>query len=640
MQKIPNLGDKLTKDQLNFLQVFSQGVRHSVLAMTTNAGSGHPGGSLGCVDYLSLLYSFIIAKTGEPVIISNGHISPAVYGVLAEMGYIDKQDVVQNFRKFDTPYEGHVTRHVPGVWYGTGPLGAGVGAASGFALAAKAKKEDGKKIYALVGDGEAQEGQVYEMMNFAAKYKLDNLIVFMDYNKVQLTASLEEVMPYKPDKIFMAGGWEVIEVDGHDFGAMWEALAKAREVKDRPTLILGHTIMGKGVDFMEQEGRANRATWHGKTAKPEEAAQELERLSLAAEDEGLLSNYRDKLVTWRPEKAEFGKSLTKIDIDLGEPILYEADKPVDCRSGYGNALLDLAKLNKNIVALTADLAGSVKTNGVQKEIPERHFDSGVAEQQMVSCSGGLSLSGIVPFCSTFGAFLTSRPKDQARVNDINECNVKMVATHSGLSVGEDGPTHQAVDDSGSVLGFFNTMQIEPADANHCDRIIRFIAGHYGNFYVRMGRHKYQVMTKEGGTPFFDKNYKYIYGRCDILRPGEQVTIAAMGSMVPEAMKAWEELKTSGISAELVVVSSIKEFDETLIGSIKRTKRLVTVEDHVITSGLGGQLSRALFEKEISVDSFSMLGIKKYQLSGKPEELYANEGIDAAGIVRSVKDMVK
>jgi transketolase len=299
----------------------------------------------------------------------------------------------------------------------------------------------------------------------------------------------------------------------------------------------------------------------------------------------------------------------------------------------------LAKKNKHIIALTADLAESVKTNYLQEVFPERHLDCGVAEQHLVSCSGGLSLNGFLPFCSTFGAFMTSRAKDQARVNDINQTNVKMVATHCGLSVGEDGPTHQAIDDNGSMLGLFNTEQMEPADPNHCDRLIRYAASHYGNMYVRMGRHKLPVLTKSNGDIFFDKNYAYAYGKCDTLRFGEDITIAAMGGTVIEALRAFESLKARGIKAEIIIVSSIKQFDETLFNSIKKTKRVLTVEDHNTLSGLGGQLARQLTMRNIHPDIYHMIGVKAYQLSGTAKDLYRAAEIDATAIEACVVEMI-
>ncbi|PIR77490.1 MAG: transketolase, partial [Candidatus Magasanikbacteria bacterium CG10_big_fil_rev_8_21_14_0_10_38_6] len=223
---------------------------------------------------------------------------------------------------------------------------------------------------------------------------------------------------------------------------------------------------------------------------------------------------------------------------------------------------------------------------------------------------------------------------------INNANVKMVATHCGLSVGEDGPTHQAIDDSGSFLGMFNTMHIEPADPNHCDRIIRFIASHYGNFYVRMGRHKIPVLTKENGSPLFDETYVYKYGRCDILRKGTDITIAAMGGTVAEALQAQKQLQEKNISAEIVIVSSIKQFDNTLFKSIQKTIRVLTVEDHNTLSGLGGQLARALQEKGIETKSYDMLGVEHYQLSGTASDLYHAAKIDAQAITKKVHNRVK
>ena len=635
---IPKLGSKLNKTQRDTLAAVALSARRSIIEMTTNAKSGHPGGALSCIDYLTLLYCFVLSQTGEKIVVSNGHISPAVYAILAELGYIPKKDVVKNFRKIGHPYEGHVTRHVPGIWYGTGPLGAGISAATGFALAGKLNKSK-ERVFALVGDGEAQEGQVYEMMNFAHKFKLSNMIAFMDYNEVQLSDSLKEIMPFDPAATFEAAGWHVIEVNGHDMDDMWLALSLAAKVKHKPTLLLGKTIMGKGVDFMEKEGHARKATWHGKAASKEQTTEALKEMLLDDEQEKLVTRMR-KRTKWKPGKPVFPKSLSKTKIKTGRAKLYPADELTDCRTAYGKALLDLAKLNKNVVALTADVGGSVKTTYVKKEFPERHIECGIAEQQMVSASGGLSLNGMVPFCSTFGAFMTSRAKDQARVNDINETNVKMVATHCGLSVGEDGPTHQAIDDLGSMLGLLNTMVIEPADPNHCDRIIRYIAGRWGNFYVRMGRHKIPVLTKANRKPFYDARYTYVYGKCDLLRKGTDLTIVTAGATAIEALGAHETLKKQGISAEIIITSSIKQFDTTLTKSIKKTGKVLVVQDHCIQSGLGNQVASLLTQQGITVEKFENLGVEEYQLSGTSADLYKEVGIDSTGIARTAKNMIK
>lgn len=625
----------LTTEQLSLLNIFAKSCRKSILQMVTNAQSGHPGGSLSSIDYLTLIYTQIIAQTGEKVVVSNGHISPAVYSTLAEMGYIPKQDVIENFRKAGSIFEGHITRHVDGVEYGTGPLGIGVSVASAFAHAEKLQNT-GRRVFALMGDGECQEGQVHEMIHYAKHHKLNNLILFVDYNKVQLTDALKEIIDIDVKKTFEAGHWNVLESDGHNFEELWNALNQAF-TSDKPTVILGHTIMGKGSPFMEPAGESHKADWHGKAPKPEEITDDIASLTLTQDEENILENFR-KTIQHTPKKAQYPERLSSIKVNTGTPKIYAPEESVDCRTAYGKALLDLAKNNKNIIALTADLKGSVMTKFVSEELPAQYIECGIAEQHMISAAGGFSLTDKIPFASTFGAFMTSRAKDQARVNDINCTNVKMVATHCGLSVGEDGPTHQAIDDKSSFIGFFNTMIIEPSDPNQTDHIIRYIASHYGNFYVRMGRHKFPIITKEDGTAFFDENYRYEYGRADILREGTDLTIAASGAAIHEALKAREHLKDK-LSIEIIAVPTVKDFDDTILNSVRKTKKLLTVEDHCAQSGMGTSLAAHLQTQAITLDKIKILGTTQYQLSGTAAELYHNAGIDAEGIEKAITELV-
>lgn len=616
----------LPSDQLALLKTFSKSCRRSILEMVTNAQSGHPGGSLSCIDFLSLLYLERIAESNEPVVVSNGHISPAVYSVLAELGVIPKERVIQTFRKPEDLYEGHVNRKISGVWYGTGPLGIGSSVAAGLALGKKIKKEVGC-VFLLMGDGEQQEGQVYEMMNFAAKYKLGNLVAFIDENEVQLSDSLKEIMPMNIRGHYEAAGWQVLEVDGHDFEAMARALESAMKETERPSVLLARTVMGKGVEFMEAAGLAKKADWHGKAPKKEETEAALKLLELSEEE---VKNLKDGLKKLRV------KISTKYGIEVGaiktgEAKTYEPGVMTDCRSAYGNALLDLARFNPEVLALTADLSESVKTDGVKKNFPERHIECGIAEQHMVSTSGGLSLLGLVPFCSTFGAFMTSRAKDQARVNDINETNVKMVATHCGLSVGEDGPTHQVIDDISSFAGFFHTGIFEPADPNQCDRIIRAVAAMKGNVYVRMGRAKIPVLTKEDGTPFFGGDYVWGPGKADLVRRGKRATIVASGPMVTKALEVAEKLG----DIEVIAVSSFIPFDsETIVESAKKTGRVLTVHDHNIDTGLGSFVQEVLFEAGVQVP-VKRMGVSAYQLSGTADALYEKAGLSVQAIEEEV-----
>ena len=631
---LPKFGEKLSPQHIQLLESFSKNCRKSIIQMVTNAQSGHPGGSLSTLDYLATLYAFIISQTGEKVVVSHGHISPAVYSVLAELNYINKEEVIENFRKFGSKFEGHITRHVAGIDYGTGPLGVGVSVASAFAMAAKMKNNN-QKAYALMGDGECQEGQVHEMIQFSKHHKLNNLILFVDYNKVQLTASLEETMDINIPETFKAGGFEVIEIDGHNYNEIWEALSKAQN-SDKPVAIIGHTIMGKGVDFMEDTGKKNQSNWHGKAPSHEMIAKNLEELALTNEELEQVAELQNS-VKYKPEVHKDPKLLEELDVNLGSAIRYPADKSIDCRSAYGNALADLAKNNKNIIALTADLKGSVKTDGVSENHPEQYIECGIAEQHMISAAGGFSLEATYHLLNIWCFHWWT---GQAESN-INNCNVKMVATHYGLSVGEDGPTHQAIDDKGSFLGMYNTMILEPACPNQTDAIIRFVAGHYGNFYVRMGRHKFPIITKENGEIYYDENYVYQYGKCDLIRKGQDLTIAASGACLHEALEAKKQIESANpnVSIEVIAVSSMKKFDRTLFDSIQKTGKLITVEDHNPLSGLGSQIALQLMKKGIALEAFQMLGTYNYQLSGTASQLYNAGKIDSEAIIEKAKNLL-
>jgi len=645
MTDIPKLSDK----NLALISAFSKACRASVIEMVAKAKSGHPGGSLSNLDFFSVLYTQVISQTGEKCIVSNGHIAPAIYAVLAEMGYVDKQEVLNTLRQPGSVFEGHVNRHVKGIPVGTGPLGAGVSMAAGVAVSAQkdflnASDEDQylEMVFATIGDGEAQEGQVYETFLFAAQEKLNNFCVFVDYNQVQLTGSLEDTMNTNIVEIGKACGWNVIEIDGHNHQEISDALTNASEQEEKPTLIVGKTIMGYGVEFMAKDGRELNSAWHGKAPSMDDVKNALEQpeLKLTSEEIEILENFRKNDISWFPQENIFTENLTELDyINKSTPIVYEAGTVSDCRSAYGKALLDISEKNEEILTLSADLQGSVMTKFVAQNLPKQHIEVGIAEQNLVSCSGGISLSGYIPFCSTFAAFMGSRAKDQARLNDINRCNVKMVATHAGLSAGPDGPTHQAIEDAGSFLGMFNTNVCEPADANHCDRLIRYVASHYGNFYVRMGRHKLPVLTKENGEIFFDADYKYEYGKCDILRKAkddcqEKIVIVAIGGTVAEALSAWEQSDKQK-HIEVVIASSIKQFDETLLNSLKTAKTVITVEDHNSKSGLSTAVKTLCFDNQICPEKFETCAVDAYQLSGNDRELYKAGGIDADAILRKI-----
>ncbi len=248
-------------------------IRKHIIEEVYNAGSGHPGGSLSCTDILTVLYFHEMnVDPGNPrwedrdrFVLSKGHCAPALYATLAEKGFFPREDLV-TLRHADSYLEGHPNMNtVPGVDMSTGSLGQGISAAVGMALAGKLDRKD-YRVYALLGDGELQEGQVWEALMAAAHYKLDNLVAFLDHNGLQIDGKITEVMsPEVVEDKFRAFGWKVINVNGHDYVQIMEALAEARKTKGKPVMIVADTIKGKGVSFME-----NAAGWHGSAPNKEQ----------------------------------------------------------------------------------------------------------------------------------------------------------------------------------------------------------------------------------------------------------------------------------------------------------------------------------------------------------------------------------
>lgn len=263
----------MNESQIKELKKYSTILRKHIIEQVYSSQSGHPGGSLSCADIMSVLYFKEMRvdpknpkwEDRDRFVLSKGHCSPALYAALAEKGFFPKEELVK-FRSIDSFLEGHPSmRYVPGVDMSTGSLGQGISAAFGMAMAGKIDKKD-YNVFVLLGDGEIQEGQVWEALMAAAHYKLDNLIAFLDHNHLQIDGQISDVMSPEPvDEKFKAFGWKVIMVNGHDHMQIIEAIGEAKKSNGKPTMIVAETIKGKGVSFME-----NQAGWHGSAPNKEQ----------------------------------------------------------------------------------------------------------------------------------------------------------------------------------------------------------------------------------------------------------------------------------------------------------------------------------------------------------------------------------
>ena len=305
----------------------------------------------------------------------------------------------------------------------------------------------------------------------------------------------------------------------------------------------------------------------------------------------------------------------------------------DTRSGFGDALTELGKTNPNVVALTADLTGSLKMNDFAKNHPERFFQVGIAEANMIGMAAGLAIGGKIPFTGSFANFSSARVYDQVRQSvSYSEKNVKIAASHAGITLGEDGATHQTLEDIGMMKMLPGMVVINPCDYNQTKAATIASAAYVGPVYLRFGRPKVPVFTPD--------NQVFEIGKAVLLNEGSDVTIIATGHLVWEALQAAEALETKGIHAEVINIHTIKPLDDAaILKSVQKTGCVVTAEEHNILGGLGESVARVLALNHPAPQEFVAVQ-DSFGESGTPEELMTKYGLDAKNIVLAVEKVIK
>ena len=636
-------------------------LRIDIVRMIGEAGSGHPGGSLSCADVLTALYfggvlEFDIDNPDAPrdrFILAKGHAAPALYAALAHAGFFPCEKLL-SLRKLGSMLQGHPDSNlVPGVEVSTGSLGQGLSIASGLAAGLRLDGDD-HAVFALLGDGECQEGQVWEAVMFAAHQSLDNLIAIVDRNCLQIDGNTADVCdPGDLGVKFAAFGWDVHEVDGHDIETLIVTLNAAKAARTgKPQAIIAHTVKGKGVSFME-----NEAGWHGKAPNAEQLAQALEELGYnpSAEEEGpaapseaatsegaavmpALSEPRSGEFAGMPRRSEErlasagaagpSSSAPKLQVDQSLP-------KKATRSAYGVTLAQLADEGLPIVAVEADLSGSTTTAkfaAAKPEYAKRLFNCGIAEQNMTDVAAGLSIAGNIAFTGSFAVFGTGRAYDQIR-NTVcySNLNVKIAPTHAGISVGPDGGSHQMLEDISLMRGLPNMRVLVPADYASAAAAIRLAAHTPGPLYVRMGR--------ESVPCVYADDIDLILGGSFMLREGADATIVACGLEVREALLAVDQLAGEGISVELIDAYSVKPLDvASIVASVEKTGCVVTAEEHSVYGGLGSAVAEALAaERPVPVEFIGMHD--RFGKSGSYAELSVHFKMDASAIADAVKRVI-
>ncbi len=630
--------EKLESSDIERLKELEKLARGDILKMTTLARSGHPGGALSSLDIFLILYSFANVNPKNPadpdrdrIVVSHGHTSAGVYAVLGRLGFFDIDEAIAGFRKAGTLFEGHVERKVPGVEWDTGNLGQGLSAGCGFALASRLLGKD-FHVFVAMSDAEQAKGQVAEARRFARKYGLNNITVVIDYNRKQISGNTFDIMPVNIKENYLSDGWEVIEVNGHDFQELYLAIRNSLSL-DSPVAILAYTTMGKGISFME-----GKEKYHGKPLTEDELEKALEELGLSND----LDRYRELREKVKP--TERISVHYEINIDPGTPRVYTSEDKLDNRSAFGNALADIGRANVGVEGRTpiavfdCDLASSVKVDSFAREFPENFFEAGVQEHNTATVAGALSSQGVLAVWGDFGVFNIDETYNQQRLNDINMTNLKVASTHLGIDVGEDGKTHHCIDYVGVLRNLYGFRLIVPADPNQTDRATRYILSQSGNYALGVGRSKTPVITREDGSPFFDADYRFEYGRADILRKGDKGALIVYGQTAWRGVKVWEILRERGVTIMVVNMASVLDPDVDVLKKAAETGYIAVYEDHNVKSGLGSIIADVLMEKGWTA-KFRKFGLAGYAPSGKAEDLFEFMGLSPERVAEEIlKDL--
>src|SRR3989344_7115918 len=415
-------------------------IRYYCIKQTTEAGSGHLTSSLSAVELMTALFfgGFFKFDLKTPdnlfndrIIFSKGHASPLLYSLWAAAGAISEKDLLK-YRTFGSLLEGHPTSNFELAEVATGSLGQGLSIGVCFALNNKYLDKVPSRTFVLLGDGEMVEGSVWEAIQIASFYKLNNLIGIIDVNRLGQSGETmlgHDVKEYA--KRISSFGWETIVIDGHSFAEIVHAYSTAEASKDRPVMIIAKTLKGKGIKALE-----DKEDFHGKALPYEKMGEALE--DLGEVNKNIRGKIKDPEDIILPKKAILSLPASRV-------AQYKKGDLIATRKVYGESLVSLFHDDSPLVVLDGEVSNSTYSEIFKKKYPERFFEMYIAEQNMTGVALGLSKRGKIPFASTFAAFW-SRAHDQIRMASYSNANIKFVGSHAGVSIGEDGPSQMGLED--------------------------------------------------------------------------------------------------------------------------------------------------------------------------------------------------
>ena len=612
----------MTVQTLDEIRELAQQLRVDSIRCSTAAGSGHPTSSMSAADLMAVLLARHLRydwqqpdnPANDHLIFSKGHASPLLYSMFKAVGVVSDDELMNGYRRFGSPLEGHPTPALPWVDVATGSLGQGLPDGVGVALAGRYLDELPYRIWVLCGDSEMAEGSMWEAFDKAAYYRLDNLTAIVDVNRLGQRGPTElgwDLDAYV--KRVEAFGCRAIPIDGHDLGEIDKALDDAAGT-DRPTVILARTRKGRGFSEVEDaEG------WHGRPLPADMA----ERAIIELGGERHLS-----VTGLRPED---GTPRERPDGEVNLP-RYELGAKVATRLAFGQALAAVGARG-DVVALDGEVGNSTHAEEFAKAHPERYFEMFIAEQQLIAAAVGMSVRGYVPFAVTFAAFFT-RAYDFIRMSAISEANIRLCGSHAGVEIGADGPSQMALEDLAMMRAVHGSTVLYPSDATAAASLTQQMAERDGIVYMRTTRGSYPVL--------YGPDEAFPIGGAKVVRSSadDQVTLIGAGVTLHNCLAAADELDRDGIRARVIDLYSVKPIDtETLVEAAEATDgRLVVVEDHYPAGGLGGAVLEALNDADHPVH-IAHLAVRGLPSSGTPAELMEAAGISADQVVQAARDLL-
>ena len=611
----------MIETDIELLKGIANQLRIHSISSTTTAGSGHPTTCCSMADLMAALFFGHMrydpknpkAHNNDRFVLSKGHAAPILYAAWAEAGLFPVEEL-QKLRRIDSDLEGHPTPRLSFADVATGSLGQGLGIGVGIALAAKLDKLD-YNTYVMLGDGESAEGAVWEAASLAGVYKLSNLIAIVDCNRLgqsQATAFGHDIGVYR--KRFESFGWRVEDIDGHDIEEILEVLSGVG-LDDKPLCIIAKTYKGAGVSFLQ-----DKEGWHGKPLNKEEAAKAIAELQPSARSASGVSIPAPNALP-APTNA-VPASFPAINYKLGDAIA--------TREAYGAALVRIGDTDQRVVALDGDTKNSTYAEKFFKKFPDRSTECYIAEQNLVAVAIGFGTRGKVPFASTFATFFT-RAFDHIRVAGISMANLKLVGSHVGVSIGEDGPSQMALEDLAMMRAVAGSTVFYPSDAVSTEKLLEIMTLNRGIFFLRTSRPKTPVI--------YGNDEPFTIGGAKVVKQSanDKVTVVAAGVTLHEAIKAADALAKEGIGITVVDAYCVKPLGKDVIkaAAAKTNNVVVTVEEHYAEGGLGDAVAGELSADGVKVHK---LAVRELPRSGKAEELLAKFGIDAAAIVNKVKSL--